>query len=198
MSRRRLSFKERKRQLKQIDLYHILELRKEKLYNRIYRKSNFFICTWVIRLVFFSSFFVVLYFDDKTTSTHKEVVQTINTESYTSYSRKRQLYEQITVFYIETNVGKYESSIRQGKRLSVIKGDTLTISTNIFGKAVYFTKDNWQFIYGIDGFMLIYYLVFLLPTFISCFMNNGLESFTSKLLWFICLADIFAMIFYFY
>jgi hypothetical protein len=146
--------------------------------------------------LFFISFVVVFYFDDITKNVHNEAVLNVEVETYLSYSRKTQEYEQIKLFCIETNISHFEAKTNHGTKPVITIGDTLIIKTNIFGKAIYFTKENWKVAYGLKRDFL-FFLLFLLPTFISCFINNGLEPFTNKLLLVVSLADIFAIAFYF-
>jgi hypothetical protein len=194
MRRPKLTVSERQRYLRQLDNNILLDKRRHRLYNRKFRRSFIFIATWTVRLLYFALFILVLIFHNKIGSLQNEIVQEKNIESYTSTSRRGT--RKVTTLYLKTDRDSYTSNIGDTRLPPFNAGDTIIIERNIFGKPIYFLKENWNWKYGIDVNFVYYYIV-LFITFISMFFNDGLDRFTAKILWIAWTIDIMAIACYF-
>lgn len=194
MRRPKTTASERQRYLRQLDNNIQLDKRRRRLYNRKFRRSFIFIATWAVRLIYFTLFILVLILNDKTGSFQNEIVQDKKVETYTNVSRRGT--QKITTLYLKTDHDTYTSNIGDIRLPAFNIGDTLVIERNIFGKPIYFLKDEWGYKYGIDVNFALYYIV-LFITFISLFFNDGLDRFTEKILLVVWTIDILAISFYF-
>jgi hypothetical protein len=109
-----------------------------------------------------------------------------------SYRSPKYSLSKITTLYFETEKHNYTAYVTGIKVPEFKTGDTLLIEYNIFGRPIYFTKDEWQMKYGLNANFIGYFLI-LFATILSMFFNDGLDRFTDKILliiWFLNLITI--------
>jgi hypothetical protein len=196
MRRPRHTIESRKKILLQIDKRYTSEQRKRRLYNRVYRKSFIFIGAWVARIIYILLFISVMVFNKSSGGFRNEKLISKSVDSYVSHSKYRN-GAVVSTLYLETESNSYESNISNVDVPELFINDTLQIERNIFGKAIYFTKKDWGIKYSISTNFVIYYMILFL-TIISFFFNDGLDLFTSKILWLCYAVNIIAIAVYFF
>lgn len=187
MRKPRLSDEERKRLLNLADKKNALAIRRRKLYNRSYRKSAFFMSAWAVRLLFMALFVIVAVFFNKTSQSKKEKILSRHVESIKTVSGHG-TYD-ITTLSLQTNAGSYTSNFTDFDIPALNVNDSVHVERNFFGKPIYFTNPGWNWKYSIDSTFYLYFVVLTL-TLISFFFNDGLDRFTTKVLWFTLIVDI--------
>jgi hypothetical protein len=196
MRRPRHTIESRKKILLQIDKRYTSEQRKRRLYNRVYRKSFIFIGAWAARIIYILLFISVMVFNKSSGGFRNEKLISKSVDSYVSHSKYRN-GAVVSTLYLETESNSYESNISNVDVPELFINDTLQIERNIFGKAIYFTKKDWGIKYSISTNFVIYYMILFL-TVISFFFNDGLDLFTSKILWLCYAVNIIAIAVYFF
>lgn len=196
MRRPRHTIESRKKILLQIDKRYTSEQRKRRLYNRVYRKSFIFIGAWAARIIYILLFISVMVFNKSSGGFRNEKLISKSVDSYVSHSKYRN-GAVVSTLYLETESNSYESNISNVDVPELFINDTLQIERNIFGKAIYFTKKDWGIKYSLSANFVIYYLILFL-TVISFFFNDGLDLFTSKILWLCYAVNIIAIAVYFF
>ncbi|MFL5751888.1 MAG: hypothetical protein ACJ76F_00655 [Bacteroidia bacterium] len=191
---RKFSPEEREKIAGRLQRRRELDKRRRRLYNRRYRKSFIYISTWILRLAYISLFFLAFLFNYRSAGSKKEKVISRTIEKYNN--RSIHGAQEINILYFETDRGSYQFNIGNIGLPKFKEGDTLLIERNIFGKPIYFTKEDWGKKYELQVNLLMYYLVLFL-TFLSLFFNDGLDRFTDKILWLAWTLDIFAITAYF-
>ena|SRR6218665_2114137 len=169
--------------------------RRQRLYNRKYRKSCLFVSAWAIRITFVTLYIAVFFLHDRHGSYTKEVVLDKEIEEYKPFSSSKPPRRGVNV-HIQTDHESYTANIIQMKFADFIKGDTLLIERNVFDKPIYFRKAGWGAAYPFNASFRYYYMV-LFVTLISFAFNDGLDRFTNKLLKIIMALDLFAIACYF-
>lgn len=187
MRKPRLSDEERKRLLNLADKKNALAVRRRRLYNRLYRKSAFFMSAWAVRLLFIALFVIVAVFFNKTSRSKKEKILSSHVEFIKTVSGHG-TYD-ITTLFLQTNAGAYTSNFTDFDIPALNVNDSVHVERNFFGKPIYFTNPGWNWKYSIDSTFYLYFVVLAL-TFISFFFNDGLDRFTTKVLWFTLIVDI--------
>ena len=194
MRRPRVSYEERVRLLKKIDLHQLLDKRRRRLYNIKYRKSFLFVSILIGRLAYVSLFVIVSFLHFEPGEQREEIVMNKKIESQTTTSRTGSI--KITTLYIETNYGNYTSNLGENRPPDFKSGDKLFIERNIFNKPIYFSKTGWYLKYGLQT-NFTYYFIILFITLISFFFNDGLDRFTDKILLITSASNILGIMFYF-
>jgi hypothetical protein len=184
------SNEERLRLLRQLDQRQFLEQRRNRLYNKKYRKGLLFISCWTVRLLYIILLLVVSFIHRTPNGNRKEVVVDRYVDRYISRSKSGSRI--VTNLYITTNKSNYQSNFGDQYPPNFNVGDTLIIEQNIFHKAIYFSKTEWRLKYWISLNYRYYYIV-LFFTIISFFFNDGLDRFTNKLLSIIMATNLIAM-----
>jgi len=180
MRKQRLTNEERLRLLKLADKKNVLFKRKRTLYNRIYRKGFLFKAAWIVRSLYIVLFIAVALLFNKATYIKKEIVVDKQVESYKTVSGYG-TFENTTLF-LKTNAGKYTSNFTDFDVPDLHTNDTVRVEHNVFGKPIYLTNPGWNWKYSIDSDFKLY-CIMLFITVISLFFNDGLDRFTSKILW---------------
>lgn len=194
MRRPKLSSEYRNKILQQIDKNNQYEERKHRLYNKIYRKSFIFIGAWAIRIIYFTLFIVVALTYHNSKGSRKETLLEKKAETITAVSKLG--FQSLTTLYLETNEGSYSSNIGDIFLPPLNKNDTIIIERNMYNKPISFSKEGWNVKYSIDANFVFYYIILFL-TFISFFFNNGLDPFTTKILYLCYAIDIITIAIFF-
>lgn len=192
MRRPRKTPEQLKRLYELVDKNNSDETRRRRLYNRKYRKSVFFISSWIVRLIYVILFFVVSFTHYDTYTSNEEIVLTVDYSTYTKSKSGR-----ATLLTFETNYGDYSDEFEYGRAPTIKINDTIIIESNFYGKAVYFTKPIWNVKFGFATNYILYYCVTFLTVF-SFFLNDGLDGFSDKLLLFIWVINILSITLYFF
>jgi hypothetical protein len=179
--RESLTLKERLKLLDRFKRKSEVDERKKRLYNRIYRKSPLFIFSWIIRSSFLILFIITFLYHYTTTDTKREVVQNQNIETYYVRTNKYGGQRRVTDLHLKTTNNEYVVNLNGITIPLISNGDTIIIDNNYLGKAIYITKENWDWKYGLPINFGWYFVVFFI-TFLSTFFNNGLDRFTTKLI----------------
>ncbi len=196
MQKPRYSPEERQRILHEVEAKRLQEEESDRIFNQTYRKSFVFIAAWAIRLIYVILLVLVLIFNDRSNGLKNEIVVDKNVENYT-YASIRGTFH-IKDYHIFTNIREYTIDIRDQGIPEINVGDTVLIERNIFGRAIYITKSDWAWAYGIaNGMSPIPYCIVLMLTLFSFFLNDGTARFTNKLLLLVVAADIIAIMAYF-
>lgn len=189
MRRPRLSDNQRRLWLEELKTREILHQRRKRLYNRIYRKSPFFLTMWGIRLLYILLFFVIVFSDPISGGFRDEIVKNTQSNIYRIHTRRNGSYLK-TRRDIQTDKSYYTAYFRRESPPIVCVGDTLQIERDIFNKSIYFTKKEWDIKYLIssyfDGILFFIHLLMVIFTIISFAFNDGLFKYNSKVLTFIC------------
>lgn len=164
--------------------------RKRRLYNRFFKKSLFYRSSLVVRLLYVLLFAVVFCFY-KTSNGFKDeqfVKFEIEYEGGGKYARD--------TYYLTTTTHTYVISRSFVDYKSLQQGDIIKVEHNIFGKPIYFKKDDWTRKYGIYK-NYIYYYMLLFATCLTFFFKDGLDYFTNKLLYVFYAIDLISIIAFF-
>ncbi|MES2130784.1 MAG: hypothetical protein V4506_00455 [Bacteroidota bacterium] len=194
MRKPKLTNEERTRLLNLADKKNALVARRRKLYNKLYRKSAFFRSAWAIRLLFIALFVLVAVFFNKTTRSKKEKILSSHVESIKTVSGHG-TYD-LTTLFLQTNVESYSSNFTDFAIPVLNVNDSIHVERNFFGKPIYFTNPGWNWKYSIDSTFYLYFAILML-TFISFFFNDGLDRFTTNVLWFTLIVDIITTLLFF-
>lgn len=194
LNRRKYTFEERQLILHEIKDQEILHKRKKRLYNRMYRKSPFFIWMCLIRVVYIAIVLTLFFTNDISGGFRKEVVQKYNYEYYSVRTSTRGLpagsYQKIDI-YLQTDQRTYFASLTEHTAPSLDRGDTVVIERDFMNKPIYFTHNDWEFKYNIDyvfdEILLFLNLLLFIFTVISFGFNDGLFRYNNKVLKFISL-----------
>ncbi len=192
MSQPRMTVEERKNYLKKFFYKQKLEDETQRLENKIYRKSFFFISSWLIRLSFVLLFAACYFFYDSSSGFQDEVVINKSVDHYQSggrYSSRRK-----TTLHIETLQGEYNFTVGNMGTPEFFINDTVQIERSIFGKPIYFTKHDWMYKFPIDVHYYLYCMV-LVFTVITLFLNDG-DYYTKQIIKATMAVNIFAVIMY--
>lgn len=173
----------------------LLDNRRRRLYNFKYRKSIFFVSIWIGRVTYFLLYFIVCFTHELVKTNKEEVIFGMEVNTYQTQSQKSGY--SVTEISMETNYGDYSANLTNVSLPKLSTGDTITIAYNYYGKPIFFTKNNWHLMYGLEN-NLIFYSFILFLTFISFFFNDGYDSFTDKLLLIVWTANIIALGLYFF
>lgn len=180
----------RNRLLQKIAASKELQEKKKRRYNRLYRKSLFFKASWGTRIIYLLLFIIVSIFYHHSKGFANETVLNVGTDI--SYRSPKYSLSKITTLYFETDKNNYSAYITGIKVPEFKAGDQLLIEYNIFGRPIYFTKDEWHMKFGLNTNFIGYFLI-LFATILSMFFNDGLDRFTDKILmtvWFLNLISI--------
>lgn len=194
MRRPKLSSEYRNKILQQIDKNNQYEERKRRLYNKIYRKSFIFIGAWAIRIIYFTLFMVVALTYHHSKDSRKEKLLEKKGDTISVVSKLG--LQSLTTLYLKTNEGSYSSNVGDIFLPPLNNNDTIIIERNIYNKPISFSKEGWNVKYSIDANFVLYYIILFL-TFISFFFNNGLEPFTTKILYLCYVIDIVTIALFF-
>jgi hypothetical protein len=190
MAKQKLHKNERERLLQRIAVSKEWQERRKRRYNRKYRKGLFFRASWASRIIYLALFVFVSIFYNHSKGFARETVLNVGTDY--SYRSPKYSLSKITTLYFETEKHNYTAYVTGIKVPEFKAGDTLLIEYNIFGRPIYFTKDEWHMKYGINANFIAYFLI-LFATILSMFFNDGLDRFTDKILmivWFLNLISI--------
>jgi hypothetical protein len=190
MTKYRINKQEREKLLEKIALSKELNEKKKKRYNHLYRKSLFFKASWAIRIIYLLLFILVSIFYHHSKGFASEKVLNVGTDI--SYRSPKYSLSKITTLYFETDRNNYNAYVTGIKVPEFKAADTLLIEYNIFGRPIYFTKEEWPMKYGLNANFIGYFLI-LFVTILSMFFNDGLDRFTDKILmiiWFLNLITI--------
>lgn len=168
--------------------------RRQRLYNRLYRKSYLFILAWGVRMFYILLFSIICFWHNVPHGYSKEVVLYKEIETYTYISGKTP--KNSTDLTIQTSHDKYVTDISGISVPDFNKGDTLIIERNVFDKPIYFSEVSWSVKYSF-GVKFAAYFAVLFITLISFAFNNGLDLYTNKLLKIIIATDLLTMGCYF-
>lgn len=194
MRRPRLSSESRKKILQKLEKNNQYEIRKRRLYNRIYRKSFIFIGAWITRIIFLTLFLIIAFTYTNSKDNRKEKLLEKKVETFRNISRVNT--QIVTTLYLETTEGSYTSNIGDIYLPPLNKNDTILIERNIYNKPIYFSKEDWNVKYRINANFVFYYVVLFL-TLISFFFNDGLDPFTTKILYLCYSIDIITIAVFF-
>lgn len=192
MRRPRKTPEQLKRLYELVDKNNTDENRRRRLYNRKYRKSVFFISSWIVRIIYVILFFVVCFTHNITYNSNEEIVLAVN---YSNYTKSKGGIATLLTF--ETNYGNYSDEFDYGRVPTIKIKDTIIIESNFYGKEIYFTKPTWNVKFGFADNYILYYCVTFLTVF-SFFLNDGLDGFSDKLLLFIWVINILSITLYFF
>lgn len=190
MPKPRFNKEQRERLLSKLAHSKELESVKRRRYNRIYRRSFFFRASWTARIVYILLYVLIFFLYDQSKGFTREIVE--KTETDITYSNPKYSRAKITTLYFETNNSNYTANVTGIFVPPFKEGDTLLIEHNIFGRPIYFTKENWSMKYAISSNFVFYFLI-LFVTIVSMFFNDGLDRFTDKILmiiWFLNIISI--------
>lgn len=165
-----LQFRQRLREV--YDKRHALNERKFRLLNKKFRKSPFYITTWIVRILYIFTLIILIvnHYDPK--SVTEEIIKYKNIELYTTSSgRYGTAITNHADLTLVTNRDTYETSLIGVKSPSYDIGDTICVERNIFNKPIYFFKQNWNIKIAIS-FPFLFHFLILGSNFISMFFNN--------------------------
>ncbi|MES2516022.1 MAG: hypothetical protein V4580_17845, partial [Bacteroidota bacterium] len=169
---------------------HILHERKRRLYNRFFHKSLFYRSSLAVRLGYVVMFVIVFCLYNTTHSTRLE--RYVQCESRSFRGQK----STTDIVHIQTNYDEYRVS-NDFRNCSRFKpGDILIVERNLFGKPIHFTQDEWDMTYGIYK-NYVYYYMLLFATALTFFFHDGLDFFTTKLLYLFYAVDLISMVAFF-
>lgn len=194
MSQPNMSYEERKNYLKKYFYRKKLEDENQRLENIVYRKSFFFISTWVVRLLFIALFLFSWFFYDQSSGFQDEIVMNKSVENYLAGSRYRSYRG--TRLHVETKQGNYSVTIGKYGIPNFSINDTVQIERSIVGRPIYFTKKNWLYKYSLDFNYFLYCMV-LVYTCMTLLLNDG-NQFTIRMIKIAVAINIFAIMLYFF
>ncbi len=167
-----------------------LKQRKNRLFNRFYRKSLFYRMTLLVRVSYVLLFVIVLFLYNKPHKFRNEQFEQCWSDlTYSGRSAN-------DVIYIKTNYATYHTSKNFHNCSQFKAGDVIKVEHNYFGKPIHFTMDGWDKKYGIYT-NYIYYYMLLFATLITFFFNDGLDFFSHKLLYVFYVVNFLSMIYFF-
>jgi len=192
-----LSEEERKKQLGKLDESIAEKAAADKLFNRKYRKSFFYLSNMAVRLAFFGFLAYAAFTYEEVRNSRKEaVIKTFNevyTIDRTDTTKQRDLN-------IETDKGNYVALVTWLSVPELKNGDSIVIERNRFRHPVFFYKPGWGIKYELTGSMprLILTGILCFFTLMAFFLNNGRSVFERWYLLAISIMDIvFVVVFYF-
>jgi hypothetical protein len=187
----RISFSERDQYFAKIDRLNNLRKRKQRLYNRFYRRSLIYISTLVLRIIFLTFFTWIYFYQGGSGKISDEVVVTRESGIYLQSRNMK-----VAKLCFTTNIDSYEAHFEWTGMPNVSPGDTIQIEHNIFGKATFLTARGWNGKYELSLNWILYFIIGML-TIVSFSFNDGLDPFTDKILWVAWTIDLFAFTYYF-
>jgi hypothetical protein len=193
MAHQKLSTEQKEFLRKQNAQNTALKAEEKKQYNKQFRKTPLFICSWIIRIACLAFFLTAIALHNTTSSINKEVLMERQIKRDSSFQAQTQV---ISTIYLTTDKGHYTGDISAKIIPGFDVGDTMLIQKNLFGKPTFFTRKHWPYKYELQYGLEVYYIVLFL-TLISMGFNDGQDKFTKTIIWIFSLVDIVAVACYF-
>ncbi len=184
--------------VKQFAVTLALQERKSRLYNRKFKKSPLYISSWLVRGIYLLLFVTVAIFQNFSVSNEVEKILfssvTIDSTKIMPDGSTKQISDRL---HFTTNVQKYSISLAKPMP-EMFKEDSVLVTRNLFNKPIQMVKKSTGFVYQIPINYYIAYIVILFLTLISMLFNDGLDSYTKRLLWAIMYINGIAIFMYFF
>lgn len=174
--------------IKNLEQKRLLFKRKQRLYNRFYRKSKRFRVSWILRISYILIFFYLSFSDYYIQSVSTETVCQSERNSYIVYSKNGN-YRELNMDFI-TNKDHYSGYFIREFPPPIYKNDTILIFIDLFSQPRFFMEKGWPKSYPIyyyfDRVFGLINLLLVIITAISLAFNDGLYRFNDQVIRFTC------------
>jgi hypothetical protein len=184
---------DQEKQFAYIDRMVALRERRNRLYNRFYRKAPLYRISIFTRIIFFVFFVWIFVWHGGSGEISQELVKHREMDVLIS-SRK---VPTVTRLIMTTDRGTYEARFEGVSLPTVAKGDTLLVEHTIFGKPARFSERIWSQYYEFNLNWILYAVIGFIVL-VSFSFNDGLDRFNDRFLRVTSALVCFAFVHYFF